>query len=57
LDNDEIGITISDMSGRILIEKIVSRHSNRINIESLPAGIFVLRTLEDSQNVHRFIKK
>ncbi|HAR21008.1 MAG TPA: hypothetical protein DCR47_00460, partial [Cryomorphaceae bacterium] len=37
------------MSGRILIEKIVSRHSNRINIESLPAGIFVLRTLEDSQ--------
>jgi hypothetical protein len=57
LDHDEIGITISDMSGRILIEKIVSRHSNRINIESLPAGIFVLRTLEDSQNVHRFIKK
>ena len=57
MNNDEIGITISDMSGRILIEKVVSRQSNRINIESLPAGMFVLRTLEDSQNVHRFIKK
>ncbi|MEL0146128.1 MAG: T9SS type A sorting domain-containing protein, partial [Schleiferiaceae bacterium] len=57
LVNDELEIRISDMSGRILIEKVVSKQSNRINIESLPAGMFILTTMDDNQSVRRFIKK
>ena len=55
--NDELEIRISDMSGRILIETVVSKQSNRINIESLPAGMFILTTVDDNQSVHRFMKK
>lgn len=57
LVDDEIKITISDMSGRILIEKVVSRQSNRVNIESLSPGMFVLIINDDSQRAQRFIKK
>ena len=57
LVNDELEIRISDMSGRILIETVVTNQSNRINIESLPAGMFILTTVDDNQSVHRFMKK
>jgi len=57
LVNDELEIRISDISGRILIETVVSKQSNRINIESLPAGMFILTTVDDNQSVHRFMKK
>jgi hypothetical protein len=57
LIDDELEIRISDMSGRILIEKVVSKQSNRINIESLPVGMYVLTTMDDNRSVHRFNKK
>lgn len=57
LVDDEVEIQISDISGRILIKKVVSKESNRINIESLPEGMFIVTIMDDNQSVHRFIKK
>jgi len=57
LVDDEVEIHISDISGRILIKKVVSKECNRINIESLPEGMFIVTIMDDNQSVHRFIKK
>jgi len=57
LNGDVSSFTISDLTGRKVLEQELSEYSNKVNIQDLPAGIYVLTTLGNNERSYRFIKK
>jgi len=54
--NEEKQIEISDINGKILIQK--KQFSNIVSVENLPKGIYIIQIMTDSKSyLSKFIKK
>lgn len=56
--NDPIGkVCITDMNGKILLQKIVEEKQTAINVSELPSGMYFVKTMQDGEiAVEKFIK-
>ena len=56
--NDPIGkVCITDMKGKILLQKIVEEKQTAINVSELPSGMYFVKTMQDGEiAVEKFIK-
>jgi uncharacterized protein (TIGR02145 family) len=53
----ETNVTMYDLSGKTMIQRNISRDDNKINIESLPKGIYFLRITDNKRIIQRKIIK